>query len=117
MLVEFLGAAESVLAALVLQPGADGQALEPGTESLGLAQARDTAPGLQEGLLRQVVGQRGIAAEAPHQVADPGLAPPDQLGKGVPVAGPGQADDQGFGCLGVFGPGVIGLRGGHEFAA
>jgi hypothetical protein len=85
---------------------------EPGAEGLGLAHLSDAAPGLQEGLLGQVVGQCGVAAEAPHQVADPGLAPLHEFGKGFPLAGPGQADEQGFGRVGI-----VGRCGRHEIAA
>ena len=76
---------------------------QPRAERSGRAQAPELAPGLDEGLLGEVLGEGGVAAEPAHQLSHHALAAADQLGEGLVVAGNGQGDDARLGRTGERG--------------
>lgn len=100
--IEFTRITQSVMFACMLQPGIDGQAFEPGTETVRVPQSGYFPPGQQERLLRQIICQNSVTATAVHQLTNPRLASPHQFSEGTPVTGSSQADNQHLGATRVL---------------
>jgi hypothetical protein len=78
--------AQRIGAPAMLQPDIHSQTAQPWAEAVGCAKLTKPPPGLQEGLLRQIVGKGGITATAPHQISQPGLPPPHKFFKACRIA-------------------------------
>ncbi len=76
----------------LLQPDIDGDGAQPASKGAGRLQPAELAPGLDERLLGQVLGEGAVAAEPAHQFAHHALATANQLGEGLVVARGGQGD-------------------------
>ena len=98
------GVPQRIVPAQVLQPGINGDALQPRTESARLLQLSDVLPGLQERLLGEVIGQRQVAGTAAHQGAHPALSSLHELGEREPIAAARETHEQRLGAAGVLFP-------------
>ncbi len=68
------------------KPDVDREAAQPGTEGRNRFERGQRAPRLEKRLLREIIGERRIAAQASLEIAQPALTTPDELGEGCAVA-------------------------------
>ncbi len=87
-------------AARLLQPAVHRDAAQPGAEGQRRAQAGQLAPGVDEGLLGQVLGEGGVARQPAHQITHHGLATANEFGEGPVVTRGRQHDDARLGRAG-----------------
>ena len=80
-------------AARDVEAGVDGQAMEPGIEPVGVAQARQVSPCPEERLLDRVARELRVPEDEPGRRVQPREGQVDERGEGVMIALPRSLDE------------------------
>jgi hypothetical protein len=80
-------------AASKVETGVDGQAMEPGVEPFGLAEAPKVSPSSYEGILDRVARELRVPEDEASRSVQPRDGPTDEHGEGVMIALPRSLDE------------------------
>ena len=76
-----------------IEAGMDDQPVQPGVETIRVAQARKVAPGADERVLDRVPCEFGVPDDQPGDRVQPHDGQVDERGEGVMIASPGPLDE------------------------
>lgn len=76
----------------LVQAGSDEEAVEPGVETIGIAEGGKVPPGPNEGLLDSILGPFRIAQDQSRCAIEPAGTSSDEVGEGLGVAPCGSVD-------------------------